>query len=91
MRNNYLKEVRHELSDCRYVVSLSHPKPISNSALVPPASSSAKQNSPPAPWARPPKTPKQTASTSSRATCQAPSACSSPTAPRKPSPPTSPP
>ena len=74
MRNNYLKDVRRELSDSRCVSSAlpSHtqlPKRKMNKTkvLTPPpttASSSARQNSPPAPSAAPPKTPKPTACTS---------------------------
>ncbi len=72
MRNNYLKDVRRELSDSRCVSSPSFPegkkkktkKKPTNTTTPHPASSSAKQNSPPAPSAAPPKTPKPTACTS---------------------------
>ena len=58
MRNNYLKDVRHELNDCRFVFStILSLKSFFKSFLLTyfsfPASSSARQNSWPARWAQP--------------------------------------
>lgn len=98
MRNNYLKEVRRDLSDSRYVsflfplsfvpsflffakATLPNWTKQKTNQISHTDSSSARQNSPPAPWARPRKRPKPTASTTSPAISRAPSASSSPTAP----------
>lgn len=59
MRNSYLKNVRHELNDSRYIFPLPLP---SFPKLIPPDSSSAKRNSWPRHSVNPPPKPSPPAS-----------------------------